>query len=87
MSLFGRRDLDNWPRYIWLKEIINIYLIPTLSTILYSQRGKQRAFRLGEFLRRRYNKLLGEKYSAKNIFVQSTDVDRTLMSAQLVSKL
>lgn len=41
------------------------------------------AFSLGEFLGRRYNELLGERYSPKKIFIQSTDADRALMSAQL----
>lgn len=30
----------------------------------------------------RYQKLLGDKYSPNQVYVQSTDVDRTLMSAQ-----
>lgn len=42
------------------------------------------AFSLGEFLRRRYNKFLGNEYSPNKIFAQSTDVDRCLASAQLV---
>lgn len=36
---------------------------------------------MGLYLRRRYNTLLGEKYSPNNVYIQSTDVDRTLMSA------
>lgn len=41
-----------------------------------------RHFKLGQFLRRRYDKLLGNGYSANDVYVQSTDVDRTIMSAQ-----
>lgn len=40
-----------------------------------------RHFKLGQFLRRRYGKLLGHRYSAKDVYIQSTDVDRTIMSA------
>lgn len=38
--------------------------------------------RLGQFLRQRYNDLLGETYSFKKIYVQSSDYDRTIMSVQ-----
>lgn len=54
---------------------------------LNSQKGKREAFRLGEFLHRRYQKLLGDKYSPKKIYVQSTNFDRTLATAQLVSHI
>lgn len=47
-----------------------------------TNRGKMRQYKLGQYLRRRYDKLLGAKYSPKKIFVQSSDYDRTLMSAQ-----
>ena len=47
-----------------------------------TKEGKMQAFNLGKFLRRRYNKLLGEKYSPNKIYIRSTDVDRTIMSAQ-----
>lgn len=42
-----------------------------------------RLYRLGQYLRRRYNQILGEKYSPKKVYVQSSDMDRTLMSAQV----
>lgn len=45
--------------------------------------GKQQQYELGEYFRRRYDKLLGARYSPKRIYVQSTDVDRAIMSAQV----
>lgn len=42
----------------------------------------RRQYRLGKFLRRRYNEILGETYSFKNVYIQSSDYDRTIMSAQ-----
>ncbi|XP_020798569.1 prostatic acid phosphatase isoform X2 [Drosophila serrata] len=44
--------------------------------------GKQEHYDLGKWLRKRYSSLLSSKYSNEDIYVQSTDVDRTLMSAQ-----
>lgn len=52
--------------------------------IVHSQKGKMRSFKLGQFFRRRYDKLLGDKYSPKKVYIQSTDVDRCLMSAEAV---
>lgn len=43
-----------------------------------------RAYKLGQYFRRRYDKLLGDKYSPKKVYVQSTDVDRCLMTAETV---
>lgn len=42
----------------------------------------RRQYRLGQYFRRRYNDLLGDRYSFKKVYVQSSDFDRTLMSAQ-----
>lgn len=52
--------------------------------VLYFQKGKVRSYKLGQYFRRRYDKLLGEKYSPKKVYIQSTDVDRCLCSAESV---
>lgn len=44
--------------------------------------GIEQQYRLGQFIRNRYQSLLNETYERSQIFVRSTDVDRTLMSAQ-----
>lgn len=47
------------------------------------QIGKEQHYELGQYLRRRYEPLLNTTdYSKDIVYVQSTDVDRTLMSAQ-----
>uniref|UniRef100_A0A182HT87 acid phosphatase n=1 Tax=Anopheles arabiensis TaxID=7173 RepID=A0A182HT87_ANOAR len=44
--------------------------------------GKMRHLLLGKWLRQRYSSLLQDTYSNNEIYVRSTDVDRTLMSAE-----
>ncbi|XP_043464721.1 prostatic acid phosphatase-like [Leptopilina heterotoma] len=44
--------------------------------------GRHQHLMLGRWLRNRYSKLLPETYTYYDIFVRSTDVDRTLMSAE-----
>lgn len=43
--------------------------------------GKQTQYKLGKYLRRRYDKLIGPGYSAEKVYIRSSDTDRTLMSA------
>jgi len=44
--------------------------------------GKQRHFALGQYVREKYTGFLSDTYSPDEIVVRSTDIDRTLMSAQ-----
>lgn len=39
-------------------------------------------YELGKYLRTRYQKLIGTKYSPQKVYIRSTDEDRNLMSAQ-----
>lgn len=44
--------------------------------------GVRQQFQLGQWLRKRYTNFLKEKYDPKEIYITSTEVDRTMMSAQ-----
>lgn len=59
-----------------------VYPNDFLSLSLITQTGKQQHFELGKWFRQRYNSLVSAKYNNTEMYVRSTDVDRTLMSAE-----
>lgn len=46
--------------------------------------GKQEQYELGQFIRKRYQDFLNESYNCDEVLINSTNVDRTLMSAESV---
>jgi len=46
-----------------------------------TSRGKMEQFKLGEWIRSRYQGFLSPDYTEEEVYIRSTDVDRTLMSA------
>ncbi len=60
-----------------------VHLFPSLIIFKFpSQEGKERHFKLGQLNRERYGDFLSETYNPDEIYVRSSDVDRTLMSAE-----
>lgn len=53
--------------------------------ILNYQPGKSQLYNIGKFIRNRYNKFLGTFYSPDEYYTQSTGVDRTKVSMQMVN--
>uniref|UniRef100_A0A2I3M935 acid phosphatase n=1 Tax=Papio anubis TaxID=9555 RepID=A0A2I3M935_PAPAN len=46
-----------------------------------TQLGMEQHYELGEYIRKRYRTFLNESYKHEQVYIRSTDVDRTLMSA------
>ena len=47
-----------------------------------TNRGKEQHYLLGQWIRKKYDHFLNKYYSVYDLYVRSTDVDRTLMSVQ-----
>nr|XP_011754330.1 prostatic acid phosphatase [Macaca nemestrina] len=50
-------------------------------TCLNKKLGMEQHYELGEYIRKRYRTFLNESYKHEQVYIRSTDVDRTLMSA------
>ncbi|XP_066144523.1 prostatic acid phosphatase-like isoform X1 [Euwallacea fornicatus] len=72
-----RTPLSSWPNDEYFE---NATLFPEGNGQLINL-GKERHFELGQWFRERYDGFLPKKYHYSKIYVQSTDVDRTLQSA------
>ncbi|XP_031628603.1 prostatic acid phosphatase-like [Contarinia nasturtii] len=76
----GQRNTNSYPDLYPNDPYINETHWPGGFGALTNE-GKRQQFKLGQYFRRRYHKLLGDKYSPKKVYVRSTNSDRTLMSA------
>ncbi|KAL0113394.1 hypothetical protein PUN28_012513 [Cardiocondyla obscurior] len=80
----GDRTPDNNGREMFPNDpYINYSFYPTGLGQLTVE-GKKHEYRLGKFLRSRYNDFLGTLYTPKLIEARSSDFERTKMSLQLV---
>ncbi|KAM4703060.1 testicular acid phosphatase homolog [Rhinophrynus dorsalis] len=71
-----RAPLDTYPTDLYKEDIW-----PNGLQQL-TKEGIMQHYELGRYLRKRYEHFLSPAYSAREIYVRSTDYDRTLMSAQ-----
>ncbi|XP_034259830.1 prostatic acid phosphatase-like [Pantherophis guttatus] len=44
--------------------------------------GMQQQYELGQYIKKRYSDFLSDSYKREEILIQSTEIDRTIMSAQ-----
>lgn len=58
-----------------------VYLLKVHKCKFHLQGGKARQYALGKWLRNRYKDFIDKKWIAEEVYIRSTDVDRTLMSA------
>ncbi|CAF2975502.1 unnamed protein product, partial [Rotaria sp. Silwood2] len=74
------RHGDRTPNFLYRKSNVDESFWPNGFGQL-TVRGQIQQIRLGQYIRERYSQLLNSTYVASEIFVRSTDLDRTLMSA------
>lgn len=58
------------------------YFTNFIWNVWFSQLGKRQQYELGKFLRAKYSKLIGTRYSPQRVYIRSTDEERNLQSAQ-----
>lgn len=72
-----RTPVEPYPTDPWRNQSLWPVKFGELTNI-----GKMQHYEFGKFLRQRYSHLLSSDFDPSQIYVRSTDVDRTLMSAQ-----
>ncbi|NXT68369.1 PPAP phosphatase, partial [Chaetops frenatus] len=61
---------------------VSSYFNLVVTHMLALQTGMQQLFELGQYMRKRYSNFLNSTYNRQEFYIQSTDYDRTIMSAQ-----
>ncbi|XP_076378383.1 venom acid phosphatase Acph-1 [Megalopta genalis] len=69
---------------LWPKDPNDLSVYEPMGLGQLTNMGKVTEYDLGKLLRKRYDKFLGDVYHPTDLYAQSTDVDRTKMSLQLV---
>ncbi|CAH2103719.1 unnamed protein product [Euphydryas editha] len=72
-----RTPVNLYPTDPWRNESLWPVKFGELTNI-----GKRQHYALGKWFRKRYSHLVSEKFDPSEVYIRSTDVDRTLMSAQ-----
>ncbi|CAF4747263.1 unnamed protein product [Pieris macdunnoughi] len=72
-----RTPVDTYPTDPWGEESFWPVKFGQLTNI-----GKMQHYKLGQWLRQRYVNFITDEFDPEAVYVRSTDVDRTLMSAQ-----
>ncbi|KAJ2944615.1 hypothetical protein O0L34_g3970 [Tuta absoluta] len=70
-----QEELDLYP------EVDNKNILFPFGAKALTNKGKQRSYRIGKYLRRRYDKLVNQLYLPEEIALWSTEYDRTKMTA------
>ncbi|XP_013161905.1 PREDICTED: lysosomal acid phosphatase-like [Papilio xuthus] len=73
-----RTPIDPYPTDPWRNESLWPVRFGQLTNI-----GKRQHYALGQWFRKRYSNIITNKYDSKKVYVRSTNVDRTLMSAEV----
>ncbi|XP_022832385.1 prostatic acid phosphatase isoform X1 [Spodoptera litura] len=72
-----RTPVQPYPTDPWRNESLWPVKFGELTNV-----GKRQHYALGKWLRQRYSHLLSDAFDPTEIYIRSTDIDRTLMSAQ-----
>lgn len=78
----GQTALVKLQWYIHCSSEFNNFGLIKFFALNCQQKGKKRQYELGKYLRKRYYNLLGDgRYSPDKVYVESSNVDRALVSA------
>nr|XP_031841686.1 venom acid phosphatase Acph-1-like isoform X2 [Nomia melanderi] len=82
--LFRHGERTPREREMWPNDSYNASTYEPWNLGQLTNQGKMREYLIGKMLRERYDKFLGDVYHPSDVYAQSTDIDRTKVSLQLV---
>ncbi|XP_029050121.1 venom acid phosphatase Acph-1-like isoform X1 [Osmia bicornis bicornis] len=82
--LFRHGERTPREKELWPNDPYDISVYEPWGLARLTNQGKMREYRIGQVLRERYDKFLGDIYRPSDVYAFSTDHDRTKTSLQLV---